>query len=90
MSAPHPVTFGVLLRRFRKAARLTQEALAERAGYSTVYIGMLERGERTAPLPRWTCWPRRSNSPAPSDCACLPARAMKQLLLSPRHPPVCP
>lgn len=42
--------FGRQLWRLRRAAGLTQEALARRAGYSAVYIGMLERGER-APLP---------------------------------------
>src|SRR5689334_9032561 len=43
-------SFGALLKRLRRAAGLTQEALATRAGYSTVYVGMLERGER-APVP---------------------------------------
>jgi len=38
---------GDLLRGFRRDASLTQEALAERAGYSTVYVSMLERGQRT-------------------------------------------
>ena len=36
--------FGVLLRRYRQAAALSQEALAERAG-----ISALERGARRAP-----------------------------------------
>jgi transcriptional regulator with XRE-family HTH domain len=39
-------TFGRLLQRHRQAARLTQEALAERAGYSPNYLSMLERGIR--------------------------------------------
>jgi transcriptional regulator with XRE-family HTH domain len=38
--------FGALLRRYRRAAGLTQQTLAERAGYSVVYVSMLERGER--------------------------------------------
>ncbi len=42
--------FETLLKRYRRAAGLTQEALAARAGYSVVYIGMLERGQR-APQP---------------------------------------
>lgn len=42
----HPPPFGALLKRYRRAAGLTQEALAERAGYSAVYVGMLERGRR--------------------------------------------
>lgn len=37
---------GSLLRQYRRDAGLTQEALAERAGYSTVYVSMLERGQR--------------------------------------------
>lgn len=44
-SAP-AATFGTLLKRLRRAAGLTQAGLAARAGYSTVYVGMLERGER--------------------------------------------
>lgn len=39
-------TFGSLLKRYRRAARLTQEALATRVGYSANYISMLERGVR--------------------------------------------
>jgi transcriptional regulator with XRE-family HTH domain/tetratricopeptide (TPR) repeat protein len=44
------LAFGALLKRCRRAAGLTQEALAARSGYSAVYIRMLERGART-PLP---------------------------------------
>ena len=39
-------TFGTLLKRFRRAAHLTQEELARRAGYSAHYVSMLERGVR--------------------------------------------
>ena len=42
-------TFGALLRRFRLAAGLSQEALAERARISTEAIGALERGARKVP-----------------------------------------
>jgi predicted ATPase/transcriptional regulator with XRE-family HTH domain len=38
--------FGRLLKRCRRAAHLTQETLAERAGYSSHYVSMLERGVR--------------------------------------------
>ncbi len=41
--------FGTLLRRYRLAAGLTQEELAERAGLSFVSVGALERGDRQAP-----------------------------------------
>lgn len=39
-------SFGTLLRRYRRAQGITQQALAATAGYSEVYIGMLERGDR--------------------------------------------
>ena len=42
---PEPAEFGLLLRLYRAEARLTQEALAERAGVSTRGIQSLERGE---------------------------------------------
>ena len=42
-------TFGVLLKRHRTAAGLTQEALAERAGLSPLTISALERGINQAP-----------------------------------------
>jgi predicted ATPase/transcriptional regulator with XRE-family HTH domain len=44
-------TFGALLRRFRQAAGLSQEELAERAGISSQAIGALERGDRRQPYP---------------------------------------
>lgn len=43
--------FGDVLRDFRLAANLTQEALAERSGLSVHAIGLLERGQRRAPRP---------------------------------------
>lgn len=39
-----PLTFGALLRRYRRDAALTQEELAERAGLSLRTIGDIERG----------------------------------------------
>jgi transcriptional regulator with XRE-family HTH domain/tetratricopeptide (TPR) repeat protein len=42
-------TFGALLRRYREAAALSQEGLAERAGLSAVTISALERGTRRTP-----------------------------------------
>jgi len=44
-----PPTFGQLLRRARRAAGLTQEALAERAGISARAVIDLERGVNRAP-----------------------------------------
>jgi predicted ATPase/DNA-binding XRE family transcriptional regulator len=51
MDEPRPArsAFGALLRRYRVAAGLSQEALAERARMSTSGIGALERGDRRVP-----------------------------------------
>src|SRR2546429_6747540 len=40
------LALGPLLKRARRAAHLTQAQLAERAGFSVVYVSMLERGAR--------------------------------------------
>ena len=42
-------TCGQLLQRYRTLAGLTQEGLAEQAGYSADYIGKLERDQRELP-----------------------------------------
>ena len=42
-------SFAVLLRKYRGAANLTQEQLAERAGLSVQGVSLLERGVRRAP-----------------------------------------
>ncbi len=42
----HGLTFGALLKRYRRAAGLSQEALAKRAGYSIGYLSKLERSAR--------------------------------------------
>src|SRR5258708_19893203 len=44
-----PTAFGALLKQYRMAAGLTQEALAERANLSTRAISDLERGINRAP-----------------------------------------
>jgi class 3 adenylate cyclase/tetratricopeptide (TPR) repeat protein/DNA-binding XRE family transcriptional regulator len=49
MSAEGRGSFGALLRRYRIAAELTQEALADRAGLSVRGIADLERGVRRFP-----------------------------------------
>jgi predicted ATPase/DNA-binding XRE family transcriptional regulator len=41
--------FPTVLRRLRRAAHLTQEELAEKAGYSPDYVSLLERGLRAPP-----------------------------------------
>jgi transcriptional regulator with XRE-family HTH domain len=49
---PHPLhtRFGQAVRRRREAAGLSQEELAERAGLSRNYVGMVERGESNPTL----------------------------------------
>ena len=42
--------FGRVLRNARKECGLSQEELAERAGYHRTYIGQLERGEKSLSL----------------------------------------
>ena len=54
MGSAEPSSFGELLRRYRMAARLTQEQLAERAGLSTRGVQDLERGLRRSPYPDTT------------------------------------
>ncbi|HEU5099238.1 MAG TPA: protein kinase [Roseiflexaceae bacterium] len=51
MAVEQPLRFGALLRRYREAAGLSQEQLAERAGLTVSAIGALERGERKRPYP---------------------------------------
>ncbi len=43
-------TIGKNIRKIRVAKKMTQEDLAEKAGLSVTYIGMVERGEKTPSL----------------------------------------
>jgi predicted ATPase/DNA-binding NarL/FixJ family response regulator/DNA-binding XRE family transcriptional regulator len=51
LTSPDGTSFGTLLRRYRLAAGLSQEALADRANLSARAIHALEHGERQAPYP---------------------------------------
>ena len=44
------VAFGLKLRQQRKKAGITQNELAEKAGVTRVYVGLIERGETSITL----------------------------------------
>lgn len=67
-------SFGALLQSLRKAAGLTQEELAEKAGLTAKAISALERGERKRPYPHTV----RSIA----DALCLPDEERVSLLAS--------
>jgi predicted ATPase/DNA-binding CsgD family transcriptional regulator/DNA-binding XRE family transcriptional regulator len=52
MHDQHTSAFGAQLRRYRKAAGLTQEQLAEQSGLTVNAISLLERGLRRLPYPQ--------------------------------------
>jgi transcriptional regulator with XRE-family HTH domain len=45
---PHQRIIGETIRKYRKAAEMTQEKLAEKADLHPVYFGQVERGEQVA------------------------------------------
>src|SRR5690348_3459615 len=69
------VGFGETLRRFRVAAGLTQEALAERAELSARGISDLERAARTRPYPTTVHRLASALGLSPADQAILMAAA---------------
>ena len=73
---PSPATapFGVLLKRYRLVAGLTQEGLAERAGISARAVSDLDRTQivRRGSI-RWSFWPK------PWDCRLWSAQVSLRL-----------
>jgi predicted ATPase/DNA-binding XRE family transcriptional regulator len=76
--------FGALLRRHRIAAKLTQEALAERAGLSTRGISDLERGARELPRKDTLQLLLHTLDLSPADRAALIAAARRDPARAPR------
>jgi predicted ATPase/DNA-binding XRE family transcriptional regulator len=72
-----PESFGVLLRRHRLAAGLSQEMLGERARLSANSIAALERGRRTAPRQTTVVQLARALSLTPADRSTLVAAAAR-------------
>jgi predicted ATPase/transcriptional regulator with XRE-family HTH domain len=70
--------FGALLRRHRLAAGLSQDALAERAGMSSVGISALERGDRRSPYRDTVMLLVKALRLAPGDAAEFEAVAARQ------------
>jgi predicted ATPase/class 3 adenylate cyclase len=81
------VSFGALLRRYRLAAGLSQEELAERAGMSAKGLGALENGRRQAPYrPTVALLARALGLPA-SDAAALEAAVVRARAPAPTADP---
>jgi len=69
--------FGMLLRRHRLAAGLSQEALAELARMSSVGIGALERGDRRSPYRETVALLAKALRLSPAAAAELEAAAVR-------------
>jgi tetratricopeptide (TPR) repeat protein/DNA-binding XRE family transcriptional regulator len=78
METQRSVAFGTLLRRFRIAAGLTQEELAERAGISRRSLGDMERGVHHTPRKDTLTLLMEALALAPQDRATL-AEAARRL-----------
>jgi hypothetical protein len=82
--APLPdLGFGHLICRYRLAAGLSQEDLAERAGLSARGVSDLERGARVSPGPKPSaCW----STPSPWGRPTAPPSSPRPTLSWPRGP----
>src|ERR1041385_3385164 len=87
MDVSGPPTFGDLLRRYRLAAGLTQEELAERAQVSPRAISDLERGLRKRPWRDTIQLLADALRLAPAECAQLEAAARRVIPSAPDGAP---
>jgi transcriptional regulator with XRE-family HTH domain len=79
MASVQPQSFGELLRRYRIAAGLTQEQLAEQARLSARGIGALETGARRAPRKDTVAMLAKALGLAPAEHALLESAARQRL-----------
>jgi len=77
MTESERALFGALLRQYRRAASLSQEALAERAGLSAKGIALLESGRRVAPRPETVTLLAAALDLAPAERAAMIAAATR-------------
>ncbi len=77
--------FGTLLRRYRIAAGLTQEELAERAGVSVRRLGDLERGAPHTPRPDTIALLMGALGLSPQDAAALADAGRRLAPAAPAH-----
>src|SRR5579871_4514824 len=82
-----PAQFGALLRRYRLAAGLSQEAVAERAGLSVAGLSALENGRRQAPYRHTVALLVRTLGLSPDQAAALEAAAVRRRALAPEPAP---
>jgi transcriptional regulator with XRE-family HTH domain len=85
VAAKTPTKFGELLRRYRLAAGLTQEELAERAGVSARGVSDLERGARGLPRKDTLQLLLQALDLSPGDRAILTAAARRAPPVAPPH-----
>jgi transcriptional regulator with XRE-family HTH domain len=83
MGMAQPVTFGQLLKRYRMAARMSQETLAERSGLAVRSISDLERDVRRLPHPDTIQRLAAALPLSPQDQAALVAAARRSGAASP-------
>src|ERR671910_2711642 len=78
-------SFGDLLRHHRIAAKLTQEALAERAGLSTRGVSDLERGARGLPRKDTLRLLLQALDLSPADRTALTIAARRRSVIAPNR-----
>ena len=78
--------FSVLLRRYRVAAGVSQETLAERAGLSSQAVSAIERGERRAPRRETVAALARALALNPEQLSALDATISRTRRPRPAHP----